>query len=81
MTSPFIPSSFQYSDSPQGGSVMPMVLAPRNPSNSIDKQYAAGYLWLSSLDQKNSAGVAGSGNLYYQAGNSAGLPNWTLVSS
>lgn len=81
MTSPFIPSSFSYSDAPQGGSVMPMIIAPRNPSNSIDKNYAAGYFWLSSLDMRDAAGNTGSGNMYYQGGNTAGVPNWTLVSN
>lgn len=75
MTSPFIPSSFTYGDAPQGGSVMPMIIAGRDPSDSIDKNYAAGYLWLSSLDQ------GGSGNLWVQSGNSAGLPNWTAVTA
>ena len=50
MTSPFVPSSFMYGDAPQGGGLMPMVIAGRNPSNTIDKQYTAGYLWLSSLE-------------------------------
>lgn len=84
MTSPFIPSSFSYNDAPAGGQPMPMVIAPRNPSNTIDKQYPAGYLWLASLDQYT-IGVGGvvtygSGNLYYQAGNSSGSPNWILIS-
>jgi len=81
MTSPMIPSSFQYNDAPQGGSVMPMVIAGRNPSNTTDKQYSAGYLWLSSLDIRNSNGTTGSGNLYYQGGNVSGIPSWTLVSN
>lgn len=75
MTSPFIPNSFTYGDAPQGGVVMPMIIAGRDPSNTTDSQYAAGYLWLSSLDQ------GGSGNMYYQGGNSAGVPSWTLVSN
>lgn len=74
MSSPFVPASFMYGDLPQGGTLVPMVIANRNPSNTTDKQYAAGYLWLSQLP-------AGSGNMYYQGGNSAGLPNWTLVSN
>lgn len=75
MTSPFIPNSFTYGDAPQGGAVMPMVVAGRNPSNTIDKQYDAGYLWLSAIN------LGGSGLLYYQAGNSSGIPNWTVSSS
>lgn len=74
MTSPFVVSPIGYGDSPQGGVVMPMIIADRNPSNTIDKQYAAGYLWLSQLP-------AGSGNAYYQAGNTSGIPNWTLISN
>jgi len=80
MSSPFLPSSFSYNDAPQGGSLMPMILAPRDPSDTIDKQYAAGYLWLSSLDLRDSAGNTGSGTLFVQAGNQAGLPNWSALS-
>jgi len=75
MTSPFIPNSFTYGDAPQGGQVMPMVIAGRNPSDSTDSNYAAGYLWLSSLDQ------GGSGNLYVQSGNTVGIPNWVAVTA
>jgi len=81
MSSPFLPSSFTYNDAPQGGALMPMIIAGRNPSNTTDKQYAAGYLWLSSLDIRNSDGTTGSGNMYYQGGNVAGVPSWTLVSN
>lgn len=83
MTSPFVVSPVGYGDIPQGGQLMPMVIAARNPSNTIDKQYAAGYLWLSSLDMYQIVGGVrsyGSGNLYYQAGNTSGTPNWVLVS-
>lgn len=83
MASPFVPQSFMYGDMPQGGQLAPIVIAPRNPSNTVDKQYAAGYFWLSSLDLYQIIGgvlTYGSGNLYYQAGNSAGLPNWVLIS-
>lgn len=83
MSSPFVPASFSYGDLPQGGQLAPIVLAARAPSNTIDKQYQAGYFWLSSLDMYQIvAGVPvyGNGNLYYQAGNSAGAPNWVLVS-
>ena len=53
MTSPFIPNSFTYSDAPQGGVVMPMIIAGRNPSNSnvSDSQYASGYFWLADKSQ------------------------------
>lgn len=83
MSSPFVPSNFTYGDLPQGGMLAPIVVSSRAPSNTIDKQYQAGYFWLSSLDQFQIVGstpVYGSGNLYYQAGNSLGNPNWVLVS-
>jgi hypothetical protein len=83
MSSPLVPSPFTYGDLPQGGVLAPIVITGRNPSNTVDKQYAAGYFWLSSLDQytlnPQNQRVYGSGNLYYQAGNSSGTPNWTLV--
>ena len=82
MTSPFVPQNFMYGDLPQGGQLTPMVVSARAPSNTSDKQYAAGYFWLSSLDMFQIVGstpVYGNGNLYYQAGNSSGNPNWTLV--
>lgn len=81
MTSPFIPCPFTYNDAPGGGVIMPMIIAGRNPSDTQDKSQAAGYLWLSSLDIKNSDGTTGSGNLYIQAGTVAGLPNWSLLSA
>lgn len=83
MSSPFVPASFSYGDLPQGGALAPIVVTGRAPSNTIDKQYQAGYFWLSSLDMYQIvAGVPvyGNGNLYYQAGNSSGNPNWVLVS-
>lgn len=75
MTSPFIPCPFTYGDAPQGGSVMPMIIAGRNPSNVTDNQYAPGYLWLSDKTQ------GGSGVLYYQGGYTAGVPAWTIASA
>lgn len=83
MSSPFVPQNFMYGDLPQGGMLAPIVVSARVPSNTIDKQYQAGYFWLSSLDQFQIVGstpVYGNGNLYYQAGNSSGTPNWVLVS-
>ncbi len=83
MTSPFVVSPVAYGDAPSGGVVMPMIIAARVPSNTIDK-LPAGYWWLSSLDQfivgPGGTVTYGNGNLYYQAGNSGGLPNWILVS-
>lgn len=84
MSSPFVPSPFTYGDLPQGGTLAPIVTAARNPSNTIDKQYSAGYFWLASRDMYQIVGgvpVYGSGNLYYQSGNSSGSPNWILISS
>lgn len=85
MSSPMIPSPVSYNDLPQGGILAPIVVAGRNPSNTTDKQYQAGYFWLSSLDQytlnAQNQRVYGSGNLYYQAGNSSGNPNWVLAST
>lgn len=44
-SSPFIPSSFTYGDLPYGGSLTPIIMAPRVPaSTDILPQ---GYLWLS----------------------------------
>lgn len=84
MSSPFVPSSFTYGDLPQGGQLVPMVIAARNPSNTVDIQYNPGYLWLSSLNLFQIIGgvpVYGSGNLYYQAGTTAGVPNWIEIAS
>jgi hypothetical protein len=75
MTSPMIPCPLQYNDAPQGGVVMPTILAGRNPSNTIDVNYSSAYLWLSDFT------LGGSGTLFYQAGNKLGLPNWTSVIS
>ena len=83
MSSPFVVSPISYGDLPQGGVLTPMVVAARAPSNTIDIQYTAGYLWLDSLDlYQIVAGVPvyGTGSLYYQAGNSLGKPNWVLIS-
>ena len=37
MSSPFIPCPL-YSDAPQGGVLMPMVITSRSPSNTTDAQ-------------------------------------------
>lgn len=71
-SSPFIPSSFTYGDLPYGGSLTPIIMAPRVPaSTDILPQ---GYLWLS--DQT----LGGNGALYYQSGFTSGAPNWVLLS-
>jgi hypothetical protein len=75
MTSPMIPCPLQYNDAPQGGVLMPTILAGRNASNTIDINYGSGYLWLSDFAQ------GGSGTLFYQAGNKLGVPNWTSLTS
>lgn len=75
MTSPFIPCSFTYGDAPQGGQVMPMIIASRDPSNTTDLNYAPGYLWLSDITQ------GGSGNLWVQGGFTSGIPAWTVITA
>lgn len=84
MSSPLVPSPFMYGDIPSGGTFAINVIAARAPSNTIDKQYPAGCLWLSSLDMytlnSQNQRVYGSGAIYYQAGNSSGSPNWTIIS-
>lgn len=75
MSSPFSPLD-QYSDTIQPGlPSAPIVIAARNPSNSVDKNYSSGVLWLSDISQ------GGSGNLYVQEGTSAGVPTWTALSA
>ncbi len=85
MSSPMIPSPFIYGDIPAGGQFAPQIIAARQPSNTIDKQYSAGYLWLSSLDMyylnAQNVRVYGDGSLWYQAGNSSGSPNWIEISA
>lgn len=84
MSSPLIPSPISYGDIPAGGSYALMVVAARAPSNTIDKQYPAGYFWLSSRDMyylnAQNVRVYGDGSIYYQGGNSSGVPNWTIFS-
>ncbi len=75
MTSPFLPCPFTYGDAPQGGSVMPMIIAGRDPSNTTDVNYASGYTWLSDLSQ------GGTGNLFVQEGFIAGVPTWVALSA
>lgn len=74
MTSPFIPCPFQYNDAPQGGSVMPTIIANRDPT-ATDTDYSPGYTWLSDLSQ------GGTGNLFVQEGFVAGVPTWTALSA
>jgi hypothetical protein len=71
MTSPFIPSSFIYGDSPSGAAIETIQVASRAP-NSNDNQYSPGTLWLN-------AEPAGTGNLYFLAGFSSGVPQWELL--
>lgn len=84
MSSPFLPSPVTYLDFPAGGVPAPLIIAARVPSNTIDKQYSAGYFWLCSRDMStivNGVVTYGNGSLYYQSGNSSGLPNWQLVNN
>jgi len=65
MTSPFIVSPISYGDSPNGGVVMPTVIATRDPGNN-DK-YEIGYQWINK-----------SNNSYWViTGYTAGVPNWS----
>ncbi len=75
MSSPFVPSSFSYGDLPAGGTLVPMIIAKGAPSNSANKLYPSGYLWLSDLH------LGGTGALYVQAGSTSGIANWSLLSA
>lgn len=85
MSSPLIPSPVSYGDIPSGASYGLMVIAPRRPSNTIDKQYSAGTWWVSSLDQytlnAQNQRVYGDGSAWYQAGNVSGVPDWVEIST
>lgn len=84
MSSPLVVSPLSYGDIPAGGQFALQVISARRPSNTIDKQYEHGYFWLSSLDaytlNAQNQRVYGDGSLWYQAGNSSGSPNWTIIS-
>lgn len=73
MSSPLLPCPFSYGDLPQGGAIMPMIIASRDPT-AQDINYLSGYLWLSDLSQ------GGTGNLFVQEGFTAGVPNWVALS-
>lgn len=65
MTSPFVVSPFTYGDAPNGGVVMPTVIATRDPGNQ-DK-YEIGYQWVNK-----------SNNSYWVlTGFASGLPIWS----
>ena len=75
MSSPFLPGE-QYAQGVNVG--VPdaiIVVAGRNPSDTIDIQYPSGVLWLSDLAQ------GGSGSLFVQSGNQGGDPTWATLSS
>lgn len=72
---PFIASPTSYGDLPQGGAILPVVIAGRDPSNVTDRNYQPGYLWLSDITQ------GGTGSYFVQAGFSAGVPAWTALSA
>lgn len=65
MTSPFLPSSFTYGDAPNGGVVMPTVVATRDPGNN-DK-YEIGYQWINSSND----------SYWVLTGYSSGIPTWS----
>lgn len=64
MTSPFVVSPFTYGDAPQGGVVMPMIIADRDPT-AADK-YDIGYFWTNKTNF----------TFWVQTGYSAGVPQW-----
>lgn len=65
MTSPLLPCSFMYGDAPNGGVIMPTVVAQRDPGNN-DK-YDVGYQWINSAND----------SYWVLTGYSAGVPNWS----
>lgn len=75
VSSPFIPCPLTYTDFPAGGSAAPLIIAGRDPSDTQDKLYPAGYLWLSNIEQ------GGTGSLFVQSGNSSGSANWSILSA
>jgi hypothetical protein len=65
MTSPFVVSPISYGDAPQGGVVMPMIIADRDPT-AADK-YDVGYFWTNKSNQ----------TFWVQSGYISGVPQWT----
>lgn len=84
MSSPFVVSPIAYGDIASGATPTIGVIAARAPSNTIDKQFPSGTFWLNSRDMYlvGPGGVItyGDGSLYYQSGNSAGVPGWAIIS-
>ncbi len=71
MTSPFIPSPFIYGDIPGGGQAAVIVVSTVAPTVSQNQQQP-GTFWINPEP-------SGSGNLYYLAGFSSGVPQWELI--
>lgn len=65
MTSPFIPCPFQYNDAPNGGSVIPTIIADRDPGDN-DK-LDIGYGWINQVAQTS----------FTLTGYTSGIPVWT----
>ena len=64
MTSPFVVSPISYGDAPQGGVLMPMIIADRDPT-AADK-YDIGYFWTNKTNF----------TFWVQTGYSSGVPQW-----
>src|SRR5690606_33741288 len=64
MTSPFVVSPISYGDAPQGGVVMPMIIADRDPT--VADKYDVGYFWTNKSNQTFGG----------QSGYIAGVPQW-----
>lgn len=65
MTSPFIPCPFQYNDAPNGGSVIPTIIADRDPGDN-DK-LDIGYGWINQVAKTS----------FTLTGYTSGIPVWT----
>lgn len=84
MTSPLIPSPFIYGDIPGGGNIAVLITSPVAPSVT-QNQASIGSFWLQSLNLSTQVGTAaptyGNGKLYYLAGFTNGVPQWTQILS
>lgn len=73
MASPMVPSPVMHSDIPGGGQLAIITVANIAPTTSQNQQ-SVGSFWLVPEP-------AGSGNLYFLAGFSSGVPQWELIST
>ena len=83
MTSPFIPSPFQYTDIPGGGQQAIIIVSATAPTVTQNLQSPSTF-WLSSLNlftQVGNTRTYGTGKLYYLAGFTSGVPQWTQIAS